>query len=144
MDTHDRVSEMRLNLQNIPLLDKIHFHKQTGEVHNTDLLKATLKFSQLQYTMPRFENQLKQENFENKTYQQQIKKVQVDLLVMDSEPDMGQAIKKILVEKENTIQLLKKKLKIPVTQLIHASELTKFEKELELLSEELKTANLSY
>ena len=46
-------------------------------------------------------------------------------------------MQKILAKKESTIQLLKKKLKIPVTQLIHVSELTELEKEKELLSQEL-------
>ena len=44
---------------------------------------------------------------------------------------------KIFGEKENTIQLLKKKLKIPATQLIQASKLTVLEREKELLSQEL-------
>ena len=48
---------------------------------------------------------------------------------MDSEPDKGQATNKIFVEKENMIQLLKNKLKIPSTQLIQAFELTELEKE---------------
>ena len=47
---------------------------------------------------------------------------------MDSEVDKGQANKKKLAEKEKTIQLLKNKLKIPATQLIQSSELTKLEK----------------
>ena len=54
---------------------------------------------------------------------------------MDSEPDRGQETNKILAEKENTIQLLKKKLKIPPTQFIQASELTELEKEKEVLSQ---------
>ena len=74
---------------------------------------------------------------ENKTYQQKIKKLQGDLLAMDSEPYRVQATKKILTKKENIIQLLNKKLKIPTTQLIQTSELTMVEKEKELLSQEL-------
>ena len=53
---------------------------------------------------------------------------------MDSEQDRGRDTKKILVEKENIIQLLKKKLRIPATQLIQASELTELENEKEILS----------
>ena len=40
-------------------------------------------------------------------------------------------------EKESTIQLLKKKLKIPATKLIQATELTELEKEKETLNAEL-------
>ena len=78
---------------------------------DTDLLKATSNISKLQYTVSRLENQLKQEKIENKTYQRQIKKLQGGLLTMDSELDRGQATKNILGDKENTFQLLKKKLK---------------------------------
>ena len=80
-----------------------------------DLLKATLNFSRLQPTISRLENQLKKDKIENKTYHQQIKKLQGDLLAMDSDLDRGKATKNILVDKENIIQLLKKKLKIPAT-----------------------------
>ena len=47
---------------------------------------------------------------------------------MDSEVDKGKETQNILAEKENTIQLLNKKLKNPTTQLIHASELIELEK----------------
>ena len=40
-------------------------------------------------------------------------------------------------KKENTIQLLKKKLKIPATQLIQGPELDEIEKEKETLKNEL-------
>ena len=87
--------------------------------------------------MARIENQLKQEKVENKVHQQQIKKLKGDLLAMDSEVYKGQETKNILAEKESTIQLLKKKLKIPSTQLIQDSKLTELEKESESLSQEL-------
>ena len=135
--TQNRVPEMRLNLQKIPVPDKIHLHKKIGEVIYTDLMKATLKVSKLQSTVSRLENQLKQERVENKTYQQQIKKLQGDILAMDSKEDKGKTTKKILSEKEITIQLLKKKLKILATQQIQASKLTFLEKEKESLSQEL-------
>ena len=74
---------------------------------------------------------------ENKAYQTQIKKLQVELLGADSQVDKGAAAHKLLSEKENAIQLLKKKLKIPSTQLIQTSELIDFEKEKEALTAEL-------
>ena len=53
--------------------------------------------------MSRVENQLSQEKVENKVHQQQIKQLQGDLLDMDGEVEKGQATKKIMAEKENTI-----------------------------------------
>ena len=43
----------------------------------------------------------------------------------------------MLNQKENEFQLLKKKLKIPSTQLIQTSELTEFEKEKEYFNIEV-------
>ena len=71
---------------------------------------------------------------ENKVHQQQIKKLHGYLLTIDNEADKGEVTKKIHDEKENTIQLLKKKLKIPTTQLIQGFELTELEKDKELLA----------
>ena len=47
---------------------------------------------------------------------------------MDSDPNREQVTNKILDENEQTIQLLKKKLKILATQLIQAFELIELEK----------------
>jgi len=44
---------------------------------------------------------------------------------------------KLFDEKEKEVQVLKKKLKIPSTQLIQTSELIEFEKDKEALSTEL-------
>ena len=98
-------------MQKIPVPDKIHLHKQTGEVIYTDIMKATLKFSKLQSIVSTIEGKLKQEKMENKVHQQRIKKLQGDIFAMDSEVDKGHTTNRILDEKENIIQLLKNKLK---------------------------------
>ena len=115
----------------------IHLHKQTREVIYNDLLKATLKVFRLQSTKTNIENQLRQEKVENKAHQQQIKKLQGYLLAANGETNKGEATQKLLAEKESTMQLLKKKLKAPTTQLIRASELSEVEKERETLNNEL-------
>ena len=63
--------------------------------------------------------------------------MQTDLLAAKIQANKGARIQKLLNEKENVIHLLEKKLKIPATQWIHASELAKLEKEKEGLSNEL-------
>ena len=45
--TKNKVAEMRLNLENILVLDTIHLHKKTGDVIYNSLLKSTLKVSKL-------------------------------------------------------------------------------------------------
>ena len=85
----------------------------------------------------RIENQLREEKVENKSHQEQIKKLRTDVQATESQGDKGAGIHKLLNEKENAIQQLKKKLNIPSTQLIQAFELVELEKENEGLSNEL-------
>ena len=124
---------MRMNLKNIPTTDMIHLHRETCDIIYTDLLKETLQVSKLQLSKKRVEDLLRKEKVENKSRQMQIKKLQVWLLVTDSQADKGVATQKLLNEKGNAFQLLKKKLKIPSTQLIKTFELIEFEKEKEAM-----------
>ena len=144
LENQNRVVKMNMNLADIPIPDMIHLHKKTGDILFTDLLKATLKLLKLHTTKSKIENQLRQEKVENKYHQAQIKKLQTDLLTVEGQDDKGEGIQKLLNEKENAIQLLKKKLKIPATQLIQASELAKLEKIKEDLSSELTDCKLNY
>ena len=121
--TGNKVAELRMNLKNIPTTDMIHLHRETGDIIYTDLLQATLQVLNLQSSKKRVEELLRKENVDNKAHQEQIKKLQVDLLVADIQADKGVATQRFLKEKENAIQLLKKKLSILATQLIQTSEL---------------------
>ena len=80
---------------------------------------------------------MKQEKVENESHESQIKKLQTYLLDAKSQEDKGEGIQKLLNERESVIQIKKKKLKIPSTKLIHASELAELEKEKEGLGGEL-------
>ena len=60
---------------------------------------------------------------ENKAHQTQIKKLQTELLAAGGKYDKGVGIQRLLDDKEKDIQLLKKKIRIPSTQLIHGLEL---------------------
>ena len=71
---------------------------------------------------------------ENRTHQAQNKKLEECFLFAENQDNKGAATKKLLNEKEDTIQLLKKKMKIPATQLIQASEL---ERDKESLNDNL-------
>ena len=62
------------------------------------------------------------------------KKLQVELLVIDSQADKGASAQKLLTEKKIAIQLLKRKMKIPFTELIQTSKIMEFEKEKEALT----------
>ena len=66
---------MKMDLENIPIPDMIHLHKQTRDILFTDMLKDTLKLSKLQTSKSRIENQLMQEKVENESHESQIKKL---------------------------------------------------------------------
>ena len=103
LETKNRVVEMKMNLEDIPIPGMIHLHKQTGDILFTDLLKATMRLSKLHINKRKIENHLRQEKVENKAHQTQIKSLQADLLAAESQDDKGAGIKKLLNEKENVI-----------------------------------------
>ena len=59
LETKNRVAEMKMNLEDIPIPDMIHLHKQVGDILFTDLLKATLGLSKLHTLKRKIENQLR-------------------------------------------------------------------------------------
>ena len=75
------------------------------------------------------EVQSKHERLENKANLIQIKKLQGDVVSLGTEPGNMQEIKKLLEEKDNTIQVLKKKLKVPNAEHVHSSKLFKLQEE---------------
>ena len=133
----NKVSEVNVNLEKIPTIDIIHFHRETNDIIYTRLLKSTLQVSKLESDKNKDHGLLWKEKVENKALRIKIKKLQEDLLKVNGQSDKGVVDQKLLNEKEKEVQVLKKKLKIPSTQLIHTSELTEFEKEKEALSTEL-------
>ena len=66
---------------------------------------------------------------ENKAHQNQIKKLQIELMAVGGQSNKGDGIQRSLDEKEKEIQLLKKKIIIPSIQLIQGPELAEIEKE---------------
>ena len=69
------------------------------------------------------EGKLKQEREANKIWKTKIEKLEVDLIVVGEDPKDSHPIKKLLDDKEKTIQALKKKLKIPRTEHVQIEEL---------------------
>ena len=71
--TKIKVAEMKMNLENIPISDMIHLHKQNGDIIYTNILKATLKLSRVQFSKRKIENQLTLEKVESRSHQAHIK-----------------------------------------------------------------------
>ena len=129
MTVGNKVSEVKVNLENIPTTDIIHLNKETSDILNTRLLKATLQMSKLESSKIKTQDLLRKVRVENKALRVKFKKLQYESVEVDGQEDKGALAQKLLDEKEKEIQMLKKKLKIPSTQLIQTSELNEFEKE---------------
>ena len=63
----------------------------------------------------------------------EIKKLQGDVVILGTEPSNMQTTKKLLEDKDNTIQVLKKKLKVPNVEHVQSLELFTLQQEKESL-----------
>ena len=82
--TKNKVAEMKMRLENMPIPYMIHLHKKTGDIIYTDMLKDTLKLSRLQSSKRKIENHLREEKVENRSHQAQIKELQPHFLAAES------------------------------------------------------------
>ena len=93
-----------------------------------------MKINKLQALVDKLEVQLKHKKVENKEHSIHIKNLQVDVISSGSEPGNAHATGKLLEEKDNTIQVLKKKLKIPNFEHAQSPELLALQEEKDILS----------
>ena len=114
---------MKVRLDKIIVPNKIQLHKQTGDIIYSDLLHAMVKINKLQVLVDKLEVQLKYEKVENKANSIEIKKLQADIVSSGDETGNTQAIRRLLEEKDNALQVLKKRLKIPSSEHVQSSEL---------------------
>ena len=95
----------------------------------SDFLHDIVKVTKLQSLVDKMEVQSKHEKVENKSNLIQIKKLQGDIISLGTEPNSVQEMKKLMEEKDNTIQVLKKKLKVPNTRHVQSSDLIAIQEE---------------
>ena len=95
-------------MDQINVLDKIHFHKQTSEVLYADLLKYFLDNKNLESKVSKLEDQLKKKKAMNKGWKIQVKKLEMDLTDVRKMLDSKKPVKKLFDEKDKTINSLKK------------------------------------
>ena len=81
----------------------------------------------------KLEIQLKHERVENKANVVQIRKLQIDIASSDD----TQAVKRMLKEKDNALQVLKKKLKIPGAEHVQSSKLLALQEEKDKVHQEM-------
>ena len=93
--------------------------------------------SKLELSKEKTQDLLRKVRVENKALKVQINNLQNEAVQIDGQEDNRASTQIFLDEKEKEIQVLKKKSKIPSTQLIQTTELDEFEKERETLNIEL-------
>ena len=116
----NKVSEVSVNLSKVPTTDIIHLNKETRDILNTILLKATIQMSKLEENRVKTSNLLRKARVENKALKSQINNLQKEAMQIEGLAQKGSLAQKLLDDKEKEIQTLKKKLKIPTTQLTQA------------------------
>ena len=96
-----------------------------------------VRVNKLQVLVDKLEVQLKHEKVENKANSIQIKKLQADIISSGNEKGNTQAIKRLLEEKDNALQVLKKRLKIPSTEHVQSSELLALQEEKDRIHQDM-------
>ena len=65
-DDREQVSQVRVHMDKIGILDKINFHKQASEILYSDLLKSYLNKNKLEAKVIKLEEQIKREKVVSK------------------------------------------------------------------------------
>ena len=68
----NKVSEVNVNLEKVLATDIIHINRETNEILNTRLLKATLQISKLESNKAKTQDLLRKVRVENKALKVQI------------------------------------------------------------------------
>ena len=126
-----KMSEMEVRLDKISVPDKIQLHKQTSDIIYSDFLQAMVRINKLQILVDKLEVQVKHEKIETKANSIQIKKLQADIISSGNERDNTQTVIRMLEEKDNALQVLKKRLKISGSEHVQSSELSALQEEKE-------------
>ena len=70
-----KVSEVNVSLSNVPTSDIIHLNKETGDILNTRLLKATIQLSKSEESKVKTSNLLRKSRVEIKALKAQLNKL---------------------------------------------------------------------
>jgi len=128
-----KASEIKIYLDQVSLLDKISFHKQSSDILYAELLQLAINHSKALTKIDKLELRLKQEKTASKSHQKHIKSLESDLVTEVSDQKDAKALQKLLDNKDKLINELKEKLKIPPTQVLQTLELAEVEFEKENL-----------
>ena len=135
----DKVTEIKFNMNQFSIGDKVDLFKKTSELICSHLISASVAKDRLQKAYKKLENKLKIEVVEKKAMQ--IKKIELEKKA--SQITKGNAydeLNKIIFEKEAEIQNLKKKLKLPHDSHVETTKLKVILEEKQNFETELQNA----
>ena len=112
-----KVSEVNLNLSKVANSDIIHLRKEIRDILNTRLLKASIQLSKSEESKAKNSNLLRKSRVEIKALKAQINSLQKEAIQMEEGGQKGSVVHKFLDDKDKEIQALKKRLRIPDSQL---------------------------
>ena len=131
------VSQVKLQMDQVGIPDKVNFHKQASEILYSDLLKSYLSKIKLEEKVSKMEEQIKREKEASKGWKTQAKKLENDLIGAGSSTSDKKANKKLLDEKDKLIESLQKKLKGTPAEHPQTEEILVIQAEKESLNEEV-------
>ena len=111
--TNDKegVSQVRIQMDEVGLPDKINFHKQASKILYSNLLKSNLSKTKMEEKVIKLEEQVRREKIASKGWKTQVKKLEADLVNLGSVPTEKKSNKKLIEENDKLIEILQKKLK---------------------------------
>ena len=104
----NKVSEVSVNLSEVPTTDIIHLNKETGDILNARLLKATIQMSKLEESKAKTLNLLRKVRVEKKALKAQINNLQSESMQIEIPVHKGVLAQKLLNDKEKEIQTHKR------------------------------------
>ena len=122
-DDQEQVSQVRIQLQKIGIPYKINFHKPATDILYSNLLKHYLNKKKLEAKVMKLEEQIKREKDASKGWKVQVKKLEIDLVNLGSNPNKNKSNNKLIDEKDKIIESLQKKLKGSVTNHPRTNEI---------------------
>ena len=131
------VSQVKLQMDQVGIPDKVNFHKQASEILYSDLLKSYLSKIKLEERVSKMEEQIRREKAASKGWKTQAKKLEGDLISAGSTTTDKKANKKLLDEKDKIIESLQKKLKGTPAEHPQTEEIIVIQAEKDRMSNEV-------
>jgi hypothetical protein len=100
------IPQVKIQMDQVRIPDKINFHKQASEILYSDLLNSYLSKTTLEEKVIKLEEQVKREKDASKGWKTWAKKLEVDLVNLGSVPVEKKSNKKLIDEKDKLIDSL--------------------------------------